>query len=84
MHDEPLATEEEIQRLVYRYTVGELTDVQFNFYVQTWKLDREYVNLLLSDAERAKQAFIQAKAGCIVLVFIAVLAFVMYFLLGIS
>lgn len=77
-------TEEEILRLVYRYSVGDLTEVQFNYYVQMWRLDREYVNLLLQDVERGKQISAQAQAGCIVLVMMLVLAFATFLILGIS
>jgi len=45
--------------------MGELTDVQFNYYVQVWQLDREYVNLLLSDARRAKEIFDHVPFGCL-------------------
>jgi len=64
---DPDVTDEQVQLMVYRYSIGELTDVQFNFYVQIWKLDREYVNLLLQDCEKYKAIQAQASAGCLVL-----------------
>ena len=77
-------TDEEVQLLVYRYSIGELTEVQFNYYVQMWNLDREYVQLLLQDFEQGKQIAGQAQIGCIVLVMLLGLAFLMYIILGIS
>jgi hypothetical protein len=77
-------SEEEIQNLVFRYCVGELTDVQFNFYVQTWNLDREYVNLLIQDYNRGQELMSQAGLGCIVLVFFLAIVFVMYLIMGIA
>lgn len=83
MHKEQ-RPDEEVQLLVYRYSIGDLTEVQFNYYVQTWNLDREYVKLLLQDFEQGKQVATQAQAGCILLVMFLGLAFLMYVILGIS
>lgn len=64
--------------------MGELTDVQFNFYVQTWNLDREYVNLLIQDFTRGRQIMNQAGLGCIVLVLFTIISFVLYLLMSIA
>lgn len=77
-------SEEEIEHLVFRYCNGELTDVQLNFYVQTWNLDREYVNLLIQDFNRGKEIMSQAGLGCIVLVMFLIISFVMYLLMSIA
>jgi len=76
--------DEEVEQLVYRYSVGELTETQFNYYVQTWKLDREYVNLLLQDVEQDKRVASQAQVGCVALALMLALAFVAFFIFGIS
>jgi len=76
-------TDEDIQLLVYRYSIGELTDVQFNFYVQTWQLDREYVKLLQQDVEKAKAIFSQAHVGCLVMLMFFAIGLIFWLMFGI-